>query len=434
MPDILTKEDISKAVSEALAIYKKAEDEKKAAEDLKKIDRKFTPGPGMEGNVQVTKDAADQPWGEPDPITKAPGGFGNFLKAVRAAGPMGNAIREPRLKRSIEGALDPVTKAPTGLGETVPSDGAFLVAQEFIPTLIDRTWNSSIVYTKCAKQPVGPNFNGFKIPAIDETSRADGSRWGGVQAYWGAEAASITASKPKFRQISVELQKLFALCYATDEMLEDSVQLEGYVMKWFPLEFGFKLDDAIINGDGAGKPLGILNSPGRVTVAKETGQTAATIVTNNMLKMRRRLIASSWKNAIWFINQNTLEQLETLTIPIGTAGALAQLFNYATEPAGALVPNESYGRMLNRPVIPIEQAASVGTEGDVILTDLSQYIVGDKGGINAATSIHVAFVTDQTAFRFIYRCNGEPVWHQPLTPYKGTSDTLSPYVTLATRA
>jgi HK97 family phage major capsid protein len=90
--------------------------------------------------------------------------------------------------------------------------------------------------------------------------------------------------------------------------------------------------------------------------------------------------------------------------------------------------------LLGKPVFEIEQAAGVGTVGDVILADLNEYIVGDKGGVNAASSIHVQFVTDQTAFRWIYRCNGEPIWHSPLTPYKGTSDTLSPYVALATRA
>jgi HK97 family phage major capsid protein len=439
MPDMLTKEDITKAVSEAYATAKaadKAADEaKKKEEDAKKITRKFTPGAGLENTSEVTmtKDAADQPWGDVNPTTKQAGGFGEFLMAVKSAGSGGSPIREPRLKRCIPGALDPVTKAPTGAGESVPSDGAFLVAQEFIPNLINRTYNTSIVFNKCTKQPVGANFNGFKIPAIDETSRADGSRFGGIQAYWGAEAASITASKPKFRQISVELQKLFALAYVTDELLQDSVALEGYIMQWFPQEFGFKLDDAIINGDGAGKPLGILSSPGRVTVSKETGQVAATIVTNNILKMYRRCWAPSWKNAVWFINQNTLEQLFTLTIPIGTAGALANLFQFPTNAAGPFGA-EGYGTMLSRPVIPIEQCASVGTEGDVIFADLSQYIVGDKGGLSSASSIHVAFVTDQTAFRFIYRVNGEPVWHQPLTPYKGTSDTLSPYVTLQTRS
>lgn len=419
MPETLTKEDVSKAVADAIAEYKKQEAEKKAAA---KIDNKFTPGAGA-SEVTVTLDAADQ---------KFPN-MGDFLKAVQKAGYPGAAIREPRLKRCIEGALDPVTKAPSGLGETVPSDGAFLVAQEFIPTLIDRVYNTSIVYGRCAKQPVGANFNGFKIPAIDETSRADGSRWGGVQAYWAAEAATITSSKPKFRQISVELQKLTGLCYVTDELLEDSVALEGYVNRWFPLEMGFKLDDAIINGDGAGKPLGILNSPALVSQAAETGQAATTIVTNNVLKIFRRLWAPSWANSVWLINQNTIEQLATLTIPIGTAGALANLFQFPGTAAGPFGAG-NYGTMLGRPVIPVEQCASVGTVGDIILADLSQYLVGEKGGMNAATSIHVAFTTDQTAFRFIMRTNGEPVWHSALTPYKGTSDTLSPYVALATRS
>lgn len=421
MPETLTKEDIGKAVADAIAAMKE-----------KQIDRKFTPGEGRDGKVDVTKDAGDQPWGN----------VGEQLMAIAKAGAPGSQIREPRLRRCIDGAIDPVTKAPTGMGETVPSDGAFLVAQEFIPTLINRVYNAGVVISRCLKQAVGPNFNGFKIPAIDETSRVDGSRWGGVQAYWAAEAGTITASKPKIRQISIELQKLVGLCYVTDELLQDSMALEGYVMQWFPMEFGFKLDDAVINGDGAGKPLGILNSPGRVTVAKETNQPAAIIVTANVLKMFRRCWAPSWPNAIWFINQELMDQLITLVIPIGTAGALASLYGgCAYQLPGLTAPGNAYatgnqmpyGSILGRPVIPIEQCAAAGTEGDIILTDLSQYIVGDKGGINQATSIHVAFTTDQTAFRFVYRINGEPVWHSPLTPFKGSS-TLSPYVTLATRA
>ncbi len=405
--------------------------DKKVGEALAEKKVKFTPSAGLEGDGHVTKDESDQPFAS----------LGEQLIAVKDAGSAGSPIREPRLKRCIDKALDPRTKAPTGLGETVPSDGAFLIAQEFIPNLINRTYNTGIVISKCMKQSVGANFNGFKIPAIDETSRADGSRWGGVQAYWGAEAATITSSKPKIRQISVELQKLFALCYVTDELLQDSVALEGYVMQWFPMEFGFKLDDAIINGDGAGKPLGVLQSPALVSVAKETNQTAATIVTANIIKMFRRLWAPSWSNSVWFVNQDTLDQLMTLTIPIGTAGALANLYaGNAYQLPGIQAPGSAiatgnaqpYGTMLGRQVIPIEQCATVGTVGDIILVDLSQYIVGDKGGMNSATSIHVAFTTDQTAFRFIYRINGLPVWHSALTPFKGSS-TLSPYVALASR-
>ncbi len=411
----MTKEQIAEMTAAAV----------KEALEKEKITRKFTPGVGVDDKKLaygdgVTKDESDQPFAS----------LGEQLKYISKAGGPGATIREPRLKRCIEGALDPVTKAPTGLGETVPSDGAFLVAQEFIPELINRVYNTGVVITKCKKQPIGADFNGFKIPVIDETSRVDGSRWGGVQAYWGAEAATITASKPKIRQISVELQKLFALCYVTEELLKDSVGLEGYVNNWFPQEFGFKLDDAVINGDGAGKPLGILNSPGRYTVTKETNQTAATIVTNNILKMFQHCWGPSIPNAVWFFNQELLPSLMTLTIPIGTAGVLAQLYQF---PGGAFPTGNPYGSILGRPAIPIEQCAALGTEGDIILADMSQYIVGDKGGMNAASSIHVQFLTDQVAFRWIYRVNGEPIWHSYLTPYKGTN-YLSPYVTLAARA
>ncbi len=229
----------------------------------------FTPGMGEEGKIEVTKDEGDQPFPT----------FGHQLMAVRYANLMGMSSPkvDKRLLRCLGDAYDPVTKkavnkAPTGLGETVPSEGGFLVAQEFIPTMIGRVWQTAIAYNMAAKQPVGPNYNGFKIPAIDETSRADGSRWGGVRAYWLAEAGTKTSSHPKFRQISLELMKLAALCYLTDELLEDAVALDGYINKWFPAEIGFKLDDAVINGDGAGKPLGILNAPCLVSVAAEGGQ------------------------------------------------------------------------------------------------------------------------------------------------------------------
>jgi HK97 family phage major capsid protein len=416
--EVLTQEAVTKLVADGISAALKEQ-------EAKKITTKFTPGMG-EGNVTVTKDSADQPWPN----------MGEFLFAVMRAGSSGTPIREPRLKRSVPGAIDAITKAPTGLGEAVPSDGAFLVAQEFIPNLIDRIYDTSIVYGKCAKQPVGPNFNGVKIPAIDETSRADGSRWGGVRAYWAAEAASLTASQPKFRQISMELQKLIAMCYLTDELMEDSVALEGHVNTWFPMEMGFKLDDAIINGDGVGKPLGILSSGARVTVSKETNQIAATIVTNNILKMFRRMWGWSLQRGqpIWLVNQNTLEQLATMTIPIGTAGALANLFQFPVANTGSQFGAQPVGTMLNKPVYCVEQAATVGTEGDVIFFDPSQYIVAEKGGLKAASSIHVAFTTDQSVFRWIMRTQGLPVWASTLTPYKGTSDTISPYITLQTRS
>jgi HK97 family phage major capsid protein len=74
----------------------------------------------------------------------------------------------------------------------------------------------------------------------------------------------------------------------------------------------------------------------------------------------------------------------------------------------------------------------LGTVGDIILADFSQYAIVRKGGLNSASSIHVKFLTDEMTFKFSMRVNGKPMWKNVLTPAKG-SNTLSPFVTLQTR-
>jgi HK97 family phage major capsid protein len=87
---------------------------------------------------------------------------------------------------------------------------------------------------------------------------------------------------------------------------------------------------------------------------------------------------------------------------------------------------------MGRPVIPVEYCSTLGTVGDIVLADLSQYIVIDKGGVQTAESIHVRFAYDERTFRATYRIDGQP-WHRSaITPANG-SNTQSPFVALATR-
>ena len=172
------------------------------------------------------------------------------------------------------------TRAASGLNETNPSDGGFLVQQDFVSELLKRTYETGILASRVKKIPISTNANGLKINAVDEDSRANGSRFGGVQTYWESEADELSGSKPKFRQIELSLKKLTGLCYATDELLQDSTALEAVIKQAFAEEFGFKIDDAILSGSGTGEPLGILNSNALVTVAKEANQTEKLTVEN----------------------------------------------------------------------------------------------------------------------------------------------------------
>jgi len=165
-----------------------------------------------------------------------------------------------------------------------------------------------------------------------------------------------------------------------------------------------------------------------VTVSKEIGQPAATILAENVIKMWARMWSRSRPNAVWFINQNIEPQLYTMSLSVGVGGIPVYM------PANGL-SDSPYGKLMGRPVIPIEQCQTLGTLGDIILADFSQYVLADKGGIQTAQSIHVQFTTDESVFRFVYRVDGQPIWNSALTPYKGgASNSLSPFVVLETRS
>ena len=344
--------------------------------------------------------------------------FGEMLSAVVTAARQPN-MTDHRLKEMQEYAL--------GLGETIPSEGGFLVQTAFTDDLLSRIHETGKLIALPRHIPISARSNGLKINAVDETSRVDGSRLGGVQAFWTAEAATITKSKPKFRQVEMTLHKLAGLYYATDEELMDTAALEETVGGFFAEEFAFKLDDALIRGSGAGEPLGILGHAGTVEVAAEDGQAAKTIVVENIENMFTRLWARSTENAVWLINQDVWRQIFALEKAVGTAGVPVFL------PAGSIA-GKPFNTLLGLPILPIEQCETLGTVGDIILADFSTgYVMIDKGGIDAAVSIHVEFLTDQMVFRFILRTDGQPIANAPLTPYKGT-ETQSPFITLATRS
>ena len=361
----------------------------------KDITRKVTADP----EIKVVKDAGDQPFSS----------LGEQLMAVKTATLTSGRVMDARLK------------APTGLSEGIPADGGFLVQTDFASMLLEKTFASSDLLSRVFKMPISANSNSIKIPAVSDASRADGSRFGGIRAYWMNEAGSKTASAPTFKQVALELKKLVGYTTCTDELLEDAPALESWIMQAFAKEFDFKLADAIINGDGAGKPLGILNSPCLVTVTAETGQGASTIVAENIIKMWASRFGT---NYVWLINQNIEPQLYTMALAVGSGGIPVYM------PAGGL-SGAPYGTLFGKPVIPCEQCASLGTAGDIILADLSQYVMISKGNMQSASSIHVNFQTDQTAFRFVYRCDGQPMWDTYLTPYKGSTSYQSPFICLS---
>lgn len=309
-----------------------------------------------------------------------------------------------------------------------PEQGGALIPPEFAATLMTRGFENSNFLKRCTKIPMQRNV--VSMPFQEDFTHTTYLH-GAMMAYWKDELDEKTATKPKFGKVTMSLNKLCILIYSSDELLEDSpISMEPLLMKKSVDVFGWKTDEAILRGTGAGQPLGILNAGNlaKIPVAKETGQAAATIKAENIGKMWGRMFSMSKKNAIWVGNDDIFPQLFKMSIAVGTGGSVVYM------PAGGL-SGAPYETLMGKELVWTEHASALGTEGDLSLIDFGEYLVGQKrgagAGIQFAKSIHLMFLHDQTAFRYVIRLDGQPWWPKPFTPKRGS--TRSPFVTLASR-
>lgn len=334
------------------------------------------------------------------------GGFesaGSWLMAVKKAGQTGE--------------IDSKFKNAAAY-EKVGEDGGFLVPEEISSAILKKMAGDDSLMARTTAIQVGGNALTINVDENQPWS-------GGVQAYWTAEGATITDSKPAFKQASWRLQKLAALVKATDELLDDATALESYIMASAPNAIMHQVNKAILTGNGVGKPTGIINSPFTVTVSKESGQAADTVVAANILKMYSRMFPMSRSGAAWYINPAVEEQLRLMKDPNN---------NYIYLAPGSQMNQTPYGTLLGRPVVPLMGGMpALGDVGDLIFADLSYYyMIRKAAGVKAATSIHLHFDKEITSFRFSMRLDGKCPYQAPVTTEYG-SYQMSAFVTLEAR-
>ena len=310
-------------------------------------------------------------------------------------------------------------------GSEVPDAGGFLIPEHLRSELLSLALETAVVRPRATVIPM--DSLRVPIPIIDDISHAS-SVFGGVIAYWTEESAALTESQASFGRIVLDAKKLTALAHVPNELIQDAPAFGGFVESRFPQALSWFEDVAFMTGDGAGQPTGFINCAAAVSVTKESGQAAATIVWENLVKAYARLLPTSLGNAVWVANIETFPELATMALSVGTGGGPVWLGNY-TNP-GSQTPPVS---ILGRPVYFTEKAAALGTTGDINLVDLSYYLVGDRMQMESMSSPHYRFNQDQTSFRIIQRVDGIPWLQSALTPHAGSS-TLSAFVQVATRS
>lgn len=342
-------------------------------------------------------------------------------EAFKSLGEQLVAVRRAAEGRGYDRRLDAV-KAILGGNESVPSEGGFLVHTEQDTGLDKKVWDEGVFSSRAMQRTIGAGANSVDFYGLSENSRANGSRYGGITGYRVAEGATITASGPqKFYRYTLKPKEYAAVAYLTGEVLQDQRLLEQELSAGVVSELAFMVNDDMFRGLGVAGAYGVINHPSLITVDAENGQAADTVVYQNVLKMWGRRYARG--QYAWFINQEVEYQLDLMYQAVGTAGIPPNFVTY---------DQQGVMRIKGAPVVVNEYSSGLGDLGDIVLADWSQYKVASIGGVQSASSMHVQFLTNQMAYRFIQRVDGQSTWQSDLTPYKGTL-TQSPFITLAAR-
>ena len=382
----------------------------------------------ISGRPATPAPAPAQPRVPPAPASPFPS-FGAQLKAIARAS-FGNMSPDPRLRQEQRAAA-------AGGSEAVPSDAGFAVAPQFAAALVERMYLTGEIYSRCLQVPLDIG-NTWSYPTFDENSRVTGSRFGGIETYWEPEAGAMLPAtlqaaqqtqKSTFSLSTLTAKKLTGYLYVTDELSMDSRAFDTWATLAFSSELLFVLENSIITGTGAGECQGVLNSPALVSVAKQSGQGSGTVVSQNISGMLAAFWSKSYlnPNACWLYNQALLPQLSAMTTTVGNAGSESKQWVYRTAA-------DDYDRLCGVPAIPCESCLSPGSQGDLLLVDMNRYflLMREQRG---EVSIHVRFLTSESTFKYVIRCDGQTIDKAPVSPMNAGSppQVTSPFVALAPR-
>lgn len=183
------------------------------------------------------------------------------------------------------------------LQEGVDSDGGYLVPVEYDKRLIDVLNEENIMRTLGTKITT----SGEHKINIAATKPA---------AAWIEEGGALSFGDATFDQIYLDAFKLHVAIKVTEELLYDSAfNLENYIITEFGKALANAEEDAFLNGDGKGKPLGIFAKTGG---GQSAGTLTAALKSDDLIDLIYSLKRPYRKNASFILNDATLAQVKKL--------------------------------------------------------------------------------------------------------------------------
>lgn len=183
------------------------------------------------------------------------------------------------------------------LQEGVDADGGYLVPEEYDHRLIDVLTEENIMRSLATKITT----SGEHKINIAATKPA---------ASWIEEGGALSWGEATFDQILLDAHKLHVAIKVTEELLYDNAfGLENYIITQFGKALANAEEDAFLNGDGTGKPLGLFAATGGGQIA---GTLTAALKSDDMLDLVGKLKRPYRKNASFILNDQTLSVLRKL--------------------------------------------------------------------------------------------------------------------------
>ncbi len=278
----------------------------------------------------------------------------------------------------------PMPSVLNALQEGTDSEGGYLVPDEFERTLVEALEEENVFRTLA--HVIKTSSGDRKIPVVASKGTAS----------WVDEEGAYTESDDAFSQVSIGAYKLGTMIKVSEELLADSVfDLEAYISKEFARRIGAREEESFFNGDGKGKPLGILAATGGAEVGV-TAASATAITADEVIDLFYSLKAPYRKNAVWLLNDATVKQIRKLKDSTG---------QYLWQPSlVAGTPDTILGRPVKTSAFMPTAAAGAKT---IAFGDFKYYWIADRQGRTFKKLSELFAATGQVGFMGTQRVDGK---------------------------
>ena len=275
----------------------------------------------------------------------------------------GNSEEKPKTGRAsaaykaavLDALRSNFRKISNVLSEGVDAHGGYLVPEEYDSRLID------VLNEECIMRRLGTHIttSGEHKINIAGTKPA---------AAWIEEGGQLSFGDATFDQIIMDAHKLHIAIKVTEELLYDNAfNLESYIITQFGKALANAEEEAFINGDGVGKPLGLLATEGGAEIGGTTA-TADEITYDDLVDLVYSLKRPYRKSAAFLTNDQTIGYLRKLKDKNGHP-----LWHDSVEDGE---PGRILGyKVYTSPYFPVMTAGLPA----IAFGDYSYYNIGDRG-------------------------------------------------------